>query len=269
MGKNVGWIALHRSVRDNRLWKQPRELSEFEAWIYMLMEANWEDKPDTRGAKVERGSFITSHGKLARDWRWSRGSVRRFLAKLAAEKQVDQQTDTKRTLIRLTNFEQYQSVITGCDQQTDTKRTPKRPQHNKITISNSSIEPNHPEEEVLILGDNLQVRLTAPQFQKLADDYGAERAKLAIDFLDSWIAEDESGRRKRDYLQRNHNLAIRRWVFNAIDEQEQRKVKASSAPPPRQRFKTAYEKRREVVSQTVADFISAPDLIPPTRRIPR
>lgn len=65
-----------------------------------------------------------------------------------------------------------------------------------------------------------RVLLTEDEYQRLNRDYGLEKAKRLIDFLDAWIQEDP--KRQRDYSKKDHNLAIRRWVVSAVDEQESR-----------------------------------------------
>jgi len=44
-----GWIALHRKIQDNFLWKEPRVFSKAEAWIDILMEAQHSPEPQEVG----------------------------------------------------------------------------------------------------------------------------------------------------------------------------------------------------------------------------
>ncbi|EOB0633766.1 DNA replication protein DnaD, partial [Staphylococcus aureus] len=36
----TGWISIDRSIQNHWLFKEKRTFSKFEAWIYLLMEAN-------------------------------------------------------------------------------------------------------------------------------------------------------------------------------------------------------------------------------------
>lgn len=62
-------------------------------------------------------------------------------------------------------------------------------------------------------GEFQNVLLTDPEFEKLADDFGAELRDKAISFLDAYIEE-------KGYKSKSHNLAIRRWVIDAVKEND-------------------------------------------------
>lgn len=60
------------------------------------------------------------------------------------------------------------------------------------------------------------VLLTDKEYEKLKADYGESEAEKAIAYLNDYIED-------KGYKSKSHNMAIRRWVFTAIKEQEQRK----------------------------------------------
>ena len=62
-------------------------------------------------------------------------------------------------------------------------------------------------------GEFQKVLLTDPEFKKLADDFGSDLRDKAISFLDAYIEE-------KGYKSKSHNLAIRRWVIDAVKENE-------------------------------------------------
>lgn len=62
-------------------------------------------------------------------------------------------------------------------------------------------------------GKYQNVLLTEPEYEKLADDFGVDLRDKAISFLDAYIEE-------KGYKSRSHNLAIRRWVMDAVKENE-------------------------------------------------
>ncbi len=62
-------------------------------------------------------------------------------------------------------------------------------------------------------GEFQNVLLTDPEYEKLADDFGADLRDKAISFFDAYIEE-------KGYKSRSHNLAIRRWVIDAVKENE-------------------------------------------------
>lgn len=67
-------------------------------------------------------------------------------------------------------------------------------------------------------GEYGNVKLTDSEFEKLASDYGEELRDKAISFLDEYIEE-------KGYKSKSHNLAIRRWVIDAVKEKEQKESK--------------------------------------------
>jgi hypothetical protein len=67
-------------------------------------------------------------------------------------------------------------------------------------------------------GEFQNVLLTDPEYEKLADDFGADLRDKAISFLDAYIEE-------KGYKSKSHNLAIRRWVMDAVKENESKQPK--------------------------------------------
>jgi len=72
-----------------------------------------------------------------------------------------------------------------------------------------------PKESYGALGN---VKLTIKQYEKLIADYGYELTEKAIVFLDGYIAD-------KKYKSSDNNQALRRWVFDAVKEQEQKRAR--------------------------------------------
>lgn len=113
---SIGWIKLHRQIHDHKFWRERRRFSKAEAWLDLLMSANWEDSTVLRGYQlidVKRGQVFTSAVALAQRWRWNRKSVVSFLLLLKADIMADIKTshgrDTGFTLITILNYEKYQA----------------------------------------------------------------------------------------------------------------------------------------------------------------
>lgn len=82
-------------------------------------------------------------------------------------------------------------------------------------------KPEKPEKPVKHkYGEYKHVLLTDEEFQRLADDFGS-MASEAIAFLDEYIEE-------KGYKSKSHNLAIRRWVINAVKEKHQKENRVYS-----------------------------------------
>ena len=65
-------------------------------------------------------------------------------------------------------------------------------------------------------GEYRNVLLTDDELNKLKSEFGESRTEEAIRYLDEYIAD-------KSYKSKNHYLAMRRWVFNALDERKAKK----------------------------------------------
>lgn len=64
-------------------------------------------------------------------------------------------------------------------------------------------------------GEYQHVLLTDKQYEKLVNDYGEFEVQNAIKFLDEYI-------QMKGYKAKDHNLALRKWVFKAVEEEKNR-----------------------------------------------
>ena len=65
-------------------------------------------------------------------------------------------------------------------------------------------------------GEFQKVRLTDEELQKLNDEYGESLTDEIITYFDRYIAE-------KGYKSQSHYLAIKRWVFDAVQEKKMKK----------------------------------------------
>lgn len=108
-----GWISVSRDIQNHWLWKEKRKYSKFEAWISILLKANYKDTDLIIGkqkVELKRGSFLTSELKFCEEWRWSRDTVRKFLKQLEEEKMITVKHTTKYTIVSIDNWDLYQNM---------------------------------------------------------------------------------------------------------------------------------------------------------------
>lgn len=111
-----GWIRLHRKVQSHWLYQEKRKFSKYEAWLDLLMMVNHEDKKTVLGneiIEVKRGQRITSIRKLCEKWGWSNTKVTQFLNLLQSDGMIVLKSDSKKTLITITNYHDYQKREDG------------------------------------------------------------------------------------------------------------------------------------------------------------
>lgn len=82
-----GFIQLWRRLRSHRFWPtyKRRRFTELEAWIDLLFDATYKaHRREFRGQvfNLKAGELVFSQHDKAEEWRWSRGTVRRFLESL-------------------------------------------------------------------------------------------------------------------------------------------------------------------------------------------
>ena len=157
--------------------------------------------------------------------------ARKEAGKKSAEKRTKlnktEQSSTKvnkaeQTSTTLNKAEQSSTKSTDTDTVTDTDI--------KETLSNESVKKNAPAHKY---GEYGNVLLTDSQLVKLKEDYGESEALKAIDYLDQYI-------KRKGYKAKDHYLTIRKWVFDALKEDElkaaelkerEARIKARGKPP--------------------------------------
>ncbi|QHL34179.1 DnaD domain protein [Staphylococcus aureus] len=129
----TGWTSIDRSIQNHWLFKEKRTFSKFEAWIYLLMEANHSKAKVPIGNQivtVERGQRLTSILTLSDLFNWSRFKVKTFLDLLESDGMLEVKTTSKYTLITIVNYDFYQSEQGRNQHQNDIKPTSKQHQSN-------------------------------------------------------------------------------------------------------------------------------------------
>ena len=82
-----GFIQVWRRLRSHRFWPtyKRRRFTELEAWLDLLFDATYKaHRCEFRGQvfDLKPGELVFSQEEKAEHWRWSRGTVRRFLESL-------------------------------------------------------------------------------------------------------------------------------------------------------------------------------------------
>lgn len=130
-----GWVKIHRKIKDNWIWDNPDYLK---AWLDLIFRANFEEKKilfDGEIKEIQCGQFITSIRKLAEAWNWSNGRVLKFLRLLEDDGMIKRDSNSKRTLLTIENYEFYQ-----VSQNTDdnTGKNTNKPQRRKKEVKKNT-----------------------------------------------------------------------------------------------------------------------------------
>jgi len=106
----AGWIKLHRGITENFLWSG-EPFTKGQAWIDLLLHANFTDNKiqiKSQVVDLKRGDQARSELTLAKEWKWSRNKVRRFLDTLKKEGMITTKTGHLTSVISICNYESFQ-----------------------------------------------------------------------------------------------------------------------------------------------------------------
>ena len=109
-----GWIKLYRQITESDIWndEENEPFDRRSAWVDLLLMANHKDRQtcfDGKAITVKRGQKITSVRKLSERWRWSVNRTYRYLKLLENLEMINRESDSRRTLITIVNYEVYQN----------------------------------------------------------------------------------------------------------------------------------------------------------------
>ena len=105
-----GWVKIDRKIIDHWVWDD-RPFSKGQAWIDLLLLANFKEKKFIRKNEVvegKRGCVYESILGLSRRWGWSREKTTRFLKQLESDGMVRINATRQQTTITLVNYGIYQ-----------------------------------------------------------------------------------------------------------------------------------------------------------------
>lgn len=111
MGKKSGYILLHRSLLEHWVY-QEKPFSKGQAWIDLLLLANYEDKKTYfRGKLVtcKRGTVNLSIQELSRRWGWNWRTTKNFILSLEGESMCRLECTRERTTITIVKYDDFQT----------------------------------------------------------------------------------------------------------------------------------------------------------------
>ena len=101
----LGWIKLHRQILD---WEWYSDINCSRLFIHLLLTANAKDKT-WKGIEVKRGQLITSLQNLSVETGLTLQQLRTAIKKLKSTGELTTKSTNKFTLVRVVNWEQYQT----------------------------------------------------------------------------------------------------------------------------------------------------------------
>lgn len=199
----TGWISLHRSIQKHWLFEEKRKFSRFEAWIDILLMVNHTDNKvmhDGDLITVKRGQRITSLRQLGERWSWSITKVDKYLKTLESDGMLVVKKDTKKTVLTVVNYDDYQDGDFKKRHRKDSEKTVKKHRSNtektqKKTNNNDNKENNeNNDNNDVVVGDDfasiyklyqenieqIPSPITTEKLTQDIDHYGKELVAYAI-----------------------------------------------------------------------------------------
>lgn len=125
---NEGYIKLDRRILD---WEWYSDINTTRLFVHLLLRANWKEGR-FQGREIERGSLVTSLGKLSEETGLSVREVRTALNHLKETHEVTSEGHSKYTVITIKNYCFYQDSDMISDKQPTSKRQTKDKQATTI-----------------------------------------------------------------------------------------------------------------------------------------
>ena len=212
-----GWIKLHRKINDNPVLKKSRVYSNFEAFIWLLLRANYDDAKVVIGSniyKLKQGQMITSQKKLCKQFGWGNSRLKTFLKLLENDGMIKVKSNTQLTKVTLLNWESYQdSNLKTTHKQPTTNLQPNTNKKNKEEIKKNK-EQNFINQ---VLAEGIKITpMVAPD--------------IIDEFCNYWTERNMSGRKMKFEMAKTFDIKRRlsTWIRNkkewSFEDKEEKKV---------------------------------------------
>ena len=205
------FIKLHRKMLD---WEWYKDTNTFILFIHCLLIANWKEGR-FMGCIIPRGSFVSSYSQLAQQTNLSVQNVRTAVNHLKLTGELTVNSHAKFSVFTVVNYNRYQDDNRQANKQLTDNQQATNKQLTTIEEYKEEKEKKEVKEVKNIYGEYKHVRLTEKEYDRLVNDYGESETQAAIKFLDEYI-------QMKGYKAKDHNLALRKWVFNAVKEDRNR-----------------------------------------------
>ena len=136
-------------------------------FIHCLLKANWQEKA-WKGETIRRGQFVTSLSKLAEETGLTIRQTRTALSHLEKTGELTSQTNAKRRIITVNNYEKFQGAT---KQSPSNRQTTDKPEGNRATTTKEYIKNIKEEKE----SANAQFAPPGQEEKVYLDDYYRER----------------------------------------------------------------------------------------------
>jgi len=170
-----GWVAIYRQLLENPIWLS-EPFTRGQAWVDLILLANHEAnfiRVNGHRIDLQRGQCGWSQTKLCARWKWSRKKARSFLKELVKDGMILLETNNRKNVITLCNYNKYSNIDPTEEPQKNRRRTAEEPQKNRQGYTNNNVNNNNNENkdlEATKINDDIAQAVDA--WNQLAKDEG-------------------------------------------------------------------------------------------------
>lgn len=138
----MGYISLHRAIRNHWIWKDPIKLR---CWIDILMECNHSSQKVNFGYEMlecDRGQSLNSLLTWSKRWGMELSTARRFLKMLENENMICLENVKKTTRLTVCKYDTYNSSGNVKETRKKPERIQSEFQHNTNNNVNNNVHKN-------------------------------------------------------------------------------------------------------------------------------
>lgn len=100
-----GYLKIYRSILE---WEWYSDINTFRLFLHLLFKVNWKEG-NFKGTKIERGSLVSSVGRLALETGLTQQEVKTALKHLKKTGEVTSKATSKYTVFTVVKYNQYQA----------------------------------------------------------------------------------------------------------------------------------------------------------------
>ena len=239
-----GWISLHRKILKNPILKRNKQYSNFEAWVWLLLRANYDDAKVLIGGtlyRLKEGQMITSLKKLQLQFGCGNSRLNTFLKLLKDDGMIVVKSNAISTMVTVNNYSELQGFQTANKSQPTHKQTATKSQPN---TNNKNINK-----------ENKEIR-THKFFKKVEhifnEKYNVYPKSILAEFCDYWTESNPNGRQLRFEQQKVFDISrrLRTWIKRSNADETDLVKKEQIIE---QRYKEQQEKLRKANTDVASD----------------
>ena len=181
-----------------------------EAWIWLLLNANYEDRRVAIGAEIydcKKGQMITSQKKLCKQFNWGNSRLRTFLKLLKNDGMIEYKSNTKLTSITIVKYSTYQDTKLQTNQKQITIKPHSNTNNNSNNINNinkNTIKDREAEFRNKVLTAGLKLPI---------------KTHLLNEFCDYWTESNPNGTKMKFEMQKTFDISrrLKKWIRNSTE----------------------------------------------------